>query len=287
MTDYLERALRQQEERESAEEQAPSDVLNRKTLSALLRGGEGNRGTAEQRSEGVEREPRETGLWARWRKRLTGGVTRGRAHETAWETPYGEAEVLRGEAGDAAERDVLSQGAGRSLAEGDVPAVGAALAPVLAVETREWAKGAVLTDTEKVGVSAALSAGEMPLVAAGRVARSVPAGAGAERAALPDEGSAVRGREETPLWDGGFGVLSGRAETAGAVLRGSRAGVAGLLSQVKRAEQGYTYLHHGERGSGAAVRAAEEDRGSPLSLVGLDRAVERDARRYGGDLSLL
>lgn len=115
----------------------------------------------------------------------------------------------------------------------------------------------------------------------------MPAGAGAKRAALSDEGLAVRGGVETPLWDGGFGVLSGRAETAGAVLRGSRAGVAGLLSQVKRAEQGYTYPHHGERGSGAAVRAAEEDRGSSLSLDGLDRAVERDARRYGGDLSLL
>lgn len=91
MTDYLERALRQQEEREPAEEQAPSEALDRKTLSALLRGGAGNRRTAEQRSEGAERDPRETGLWARWRRRLTSGVTRGRAREAAEETPYGGA----------------------------------------------------------------------------------------------------------------------------------------------------------------------------------------------------
>lgn len=282
MTDYLERALSQREQTEFAEEREPAEALKRVELTAPSYRGAGE--TEETPFRAWDEEKRGAGLWARWKSRLSRGVFRGREQPTAWERLNGGATASQG-----AESETRAQGSERTATArrntANTAEDGARL-PSREADRERTTDETALKPAEAGGVAEALSAvASGGTVGGDRVSVTVRReNEGADLRRVGEASPSVI--EEQSEW----GVLSHvLTESIGAerfAMSAGRAGVTSLLRQVERAERGAVDT----RGAGRVTEGrlkAEEAWEAPLTVGVLDRAVERDARRYGGDFSLL
>lgn len=112
----------------------------------------------------------------------------------------------------------------------------------------------------------------------------------------PDSGvpvgrpSAPVGHFATPVRGGMENVLRGRVPDPGAEGQGRGLGTVGtempLLAAVRRAGEGASFVQSRQRAFRVTLPETGEREAGGLTIEGMDRAVERDARRYDGGFSL-
>lgn len=119
------------------------------------------------------------------------------------------------------------------------------------------------------------------------VARALKAALSAEeRVELAEvaEAEAEKARRVTPLEI--LALQSWKKKENDLAGRGAQKAELPLLGELRRAERGAALTQSGGRRLTVALPQTESAGGAAWSAEGFDRAVERDARRYGGEFSL-
>lgn len=281
MTNHLELALRQRAQTEPAEEWEPAEALQAavNVLLSLDGGkdavGSGSRGEELQM---ITAWNRGRAWWAGRSARPTGENTTDFMFRRGSESTSEPAPRRGSEVGNT------------TLFQGVTPAEGAVLSEqegtseVLAQALRRGAEAVTLlrSATETATVKA-LSEGAERAVTGETEGHGGLLRAGALSALDGVPLTAVVGQTEGVALSP---VLAGDGGTSLPIAGTGSAHAVGLLRQVERAERGYAFVQRG--GSAPKAAFAEERSGEvPLTVTALDRAVERDARRYGGDFSLM